>query len=346
MKTKSILLTALLGMLLSLGTSTQAAIGLLTRIVEISPAQAAAGQTITVRTESPNLSGITNSLAKLSIPQRFRRGVIPGAGSTGVKIFFTGADEQQTVEGQNLVSLGNNRYSVRVPGGARTGKLRFQRGLSSSLSTPTFTLVSTGYTFVNFSQFNVISIKIDNVERLGGQMLQATLPSNPNVFNIGIGATPGNHSLQVTVGRSLNEPVMVYALPSVAATSPFNEVHVGITMAGEYLTASPNAAVIGSNLTANWQTFIPGLNGSASVNGFDFTFNQATGLTTWRHWVGDRPNVVASGSVAEPASWPLNPATMTLALRHTNGSIFTNITVNFLTKSMFVNGDGRTYDLQ
>jgi hypothetical protein len=266
-------------------------------------------------------------------------------GSATPRIFFTGSTGQQNVEAQNVTSLGNNRYSLRVPNNARTGKLRYQVGSASSLSTPTFTIVSSGYTFINFGQFNITSIKIDNVERLGGQVVQATLPSNPNVFLIDIGATAGNHSMQVTVGRSPAEPVMVYFLPSVAATSPFNQIEVGNMLAGEYMTASPNALVQNNIITASWQTLIVGANGNVSVNGFDFSFNLTTNTTTWKHWIGDRPNVVATGSMAEPTSWPLNPATMTLALRTSNNTLYTNITVNLLNKTMLA-VDGNTYELQ
>ena len=344
MKTASILITTLLSLVLSLTTSAQGAATLLTKIVEISPAQASAGQTITVRVESASITGIAQ---KFSIPQlsKFRRAVIPTVGSSTPRIFFTGSTGQQNVEAQNVVSLGNNRYSLRVPSNARSGKLRYQVGGASSLSTPTFTLVTTGYTFVNFGQFNITSIKIDNVERLGGQIVQATLPTDPNVFLIDIGATSGNHSMQVTVGRSAAEPVMVYFLPSVAATSPFNQIEVGTMLAGEYLTASPNATVQNNVITSSWQTLIVGANGNVSVNGFDFSFNMATNTTTWKHWIGDRPNVAATGSMAEPTSWPLNPATMTLALRTSNNALYSNITVNLLNKTMLA-ADGNSYELQ
>lgn len=345
MKTRSFLIAALSSIFLGITAEVQASITFLTKIVEISPAQAMVGQTITVRTESPNTAALANSLAKLPEQLRFRRGVVPGLGSSQVKIFFTGANGQQTVEGQNVTPLGNNRYSVRVPNGARSGRLRLQRGAASSLSTPSFTLVSAGYGIDNYSQFDIISIKVDNVERLHPQVVRATSPSSPTVEGVDVGATPGNHSLQVTLGRSPSEPVMVYALPAVAATNPLQGVRLEIMKAGEYLVASPVARISGTSITASWQTFIFDPAGNHTVNGFDFTFNQATGVTTWRHWLGTQTNVVRSGNVVEPTNWALNPASVRLQLR-AGAQLYTEVVLNFQNASFFAVGDGRTYNLQ
>ena len=345
MKTKSILLALLTSFFLSLTHQAQATIGLLTKIVEISPAQAAVGQTITVRTETANLAGIANQIAKLPSNLRFRRGVVPGLGNSPVKIFFTGANGQQTVEGQNVTSLGNNRYTVQVPSGARSGRLRLQRGLTSITSTPTFTLVTAGYAIDNYSQFDIISIRVDNVERLNPQVVRATSPTSPTVNGVDVGATPGNHSLQVTLGRSPTEPVMVYALPAVPATNPLMGIRLEIMKAGEYLVASPAARINGTTLTASWQTFVFDPAGNNTVNGFDFTFNQANGQTTWRHWIGSQTNIVRSGNVVEPTTWALNPATVRLQLM-SGTQLYTEVVVNFRNASLFAVGDGRTYDLQ
>ena len=357
MKTKSLLLSVLLGLVLSI-TGNSYAFNLIDRIVEIAPSQAAVGQTIIVRLDSPKMLLSPAAQAALTqLNKQFRRGLVPGGvigNRPAPKIYFTGANGQQTVEGTNVTSLGNLRYSVRVPNGARNGRLRFRSGIADSLSTVNFTLANTGYKFINFSQFNIVSIKVDNVERLNGQIVQATLPSNPDVFVFDVGTTPGNHSMQVTVGRSLAEPVMVYFLPSVQATSPLNEIEVGTMLAGEYMVASPNASISGNNITASWQTlintFVPdgspsGGSTSSTVNGFDFTFNASTNVTTWKNWNRTRTNVVGSGTVREPTSWLLNPTGTALQLANSNGSIYTTINVNFLTKT-FTAPDGNSYELQ
>jgi cellulase/cellobiase CelA1 len=125
-------------------------------------------------------------------------------------------------------------------------------------------------------------------------------------------------------------------------------------LAGEYMVASPNATISGNNITASWQTLIntvvpdgspSGVSVQSSVNGFDFTFNAATNVTTWKNWNGARTNVVASGTVREPTSWLLNPTGTALQLANSNGSIYATINVNFLTKT-FSAPDGNNYELQ
>lgn len=313
------------------------------KIVEISPSQALPGQVITVRTASsalsPLLRDFQNDLLRLLRARGFPLGT-----SRPPNIYFANAIGQTWVPGGSVTALGDGRYSVVVPLNAHSGKLRFETLSGSSYSTVDFTLVTAGYSIANLSQFNVVSVKVDNVERLTGQTLPAVAQTEPNVFVADIGTTPGNHTVQVTLGPSLDQPVIVYEV-TAEATTGVNTIEVGIMTAGEYLTASPNAVVSGNDITASWQTLIVDPTGTVSVNGFEITRNTSTGALSWVNWFGDKPNVVASGTIAEPADWPLNPDSVTLALRRGNGAFYSNITVDLLSKS-FVATDGNTYELQ
>jgi len=316
------------------------------QIVEISPAQAMAGQTITVRVAPTALmTFVAQRNQQLNLAALRPLNLTPLFAAQPPKIFFPDSLGFQWIPGTSMTSLGDNRYSVVVPAAGRSGKLRFETSAGSSYSTVDFTRVNAGYSFVNLSQFNVVSVKVDGVERLAGQSIPATLPTNPNVFVADVGTTPGNHSLTVTIGRSVNQPVIVFGPFTANATVPTNVIEVGIMAAGDYLTASPNAAVSGNNITASWQTLIVNANGALSVNGFDFTRNVNTGVTTWVNWFGDRPNVVATGNVSEPANWPLNPTSVTLQLRRPNGALYTSAVVNLLNKT-FIPADGNSYELQ
>lgn len=344
MKTKSIILTVLTTLTVSLPNG-RAAINLIPLppasplvkpIVEISPSEATVGQVIIVRTES----------------WRFGNPYLSKGGTP--KIYFSGgAWGGPRTPGGNVTPLGNDRYSVVVPQGARSGHLRFENNAGNSYSTVMLTVVTAGYSVVNLSQFNIVSVKVDNVERLAspftsGQPLitpiPATLPSEPNAFLADLDATAGNHSIQITLGPSPSQPVITYFLPSVSATIPLNNINVGIMLLGEYLVASPNATTKGNNVIASWQTLIINPDGP-SINGLDFTHNTATGATSWAHWIGDRPNVVASGPVTEPANRSLNPTSVFLQLRRANGTPYRNIIIDLLTKTLFAD-DGFSYELQ
>jgi hypothetical protein len=333
-------------------------------IVEILPPEATIGQTIIVRTQfvskststsTSTLSGSLNTIGQVvpsfepfpsSDDLKIPRTYLPGLPLETPSIYFCGTTYPgPRVPGANVTPLGNNRYSVTVPRNARSGQLRFETSAGNSYSTVNLTVVSTGYSVVNFSQFDVVSIRVDNVERLAGQEIPATLPSDPNVFLADVGATQGNHSVQITLGPSASQRVIAFFLPSIAATNPFPEIQVGIMDVGEYFVASPNVTISGNNITASWQTLFINPDATLLVNGFDFTRDTATGVTTWANWNFDRTKVVASGTVAEPENWPLNPVTLTLELRRSNGSFYTNLDIDFLNKS-FVADDGFLYELQ
>ena len=115
-------------------------------------------------------------------------------------------------------------------------------------------------------------------------------------------------------------------------------------------TRSTRRAFATSSGWASWRRYRPwnlivGPNGTLSVNGFEMTRNTSTGALSWVNWFGDKTNVVASGTIAEPANWPLNPDNVTLKLRRGNGALYSSIAVDLLNKS-FVAADGNTYELQ
>ena len=353
MKTKSLFLSALVSLIFSFASRSQAA-GLLDYIAEIQPNQAVVGQTITVRTDSQPVPQNANSAVLSSLLNRYRRGVVPVTTSVAARIFFTGANGQQTIEAQNVVRADSTHYTLTVPNGAYSGKLRLQvDGKTFSLSTSNFTLLSTGYEVENHSQFNVVSVKVDGQERLFPQSVPAWT-ANQGAFYADIGATPNNHTVQITLGPSLSQPVYTYTTTQ-PATHPFNLFTVTTLLAGEYLSGSAHATVSGNNTTASWQSVIisvgdvaspAGPSANASTNGFEFTLNNNTGITTWTNWVGRKDNVIARGTLREPTSWFLNPTASSFQLINNNNQIYATITVDFLNKTFSNLLDGNTYELQ
>lgn len=138
---------------------------------------------------------------------------------------------------------------------------------------------------------------------------------------------------------------MSYALPAVPATNPLMGVRLEIMKAGEFMVASPAARLSGTSITASWQTFVIDPAGNHTVHGFDFTFNQTSGQTTWRHWIADPANIIRTGHLVEPTNWALNPASVRLQLM-AGSQLYTEVVLTFSSASFFAVGDGRTYQMQ
>ncbi|MCB1210706.1 MAG: hypothetical protein KDK97_15350 [Verrucomicrobiales bacterium] len=338
-------------------TANAQSLALINRITEITPSQGMAGQTITVKITRPELqlpSGLKELQAKLrkDIVLRF-----PGrVGSQTTRILFTGAQAGQFVDGENVVRVNDDTFTVRVPSSARSGPMQLRMGLGTSTSTVRFTLTTVGYSIENQSQYNIVSIKMDGVERLTpGQVVAAVPATSPNINILDVGATAGNHNLQITIGIDASRPVMVVFLPTMAAQrflSPSqgfaNPIGILPMRAGDYLVSSPNTvSAVGTSRTVSWQALEVQANGNLVVHGFDFTFNRTTGVTSFVHWIGDRPNVAGRGTVLEPslAQWGVNAAQRTLTLRSSTGSVYTNFNVTFPNASG-VAADGLTYTMQ
>jgi hypothetical protein len=358
MKRQTFLIAAAAALLSSVvSTASAQSVRLLTQITDIIPSQAMAGQTITVKITRNEL--LLNPVLKEIRPAALKNlvGRFPGrTGNQTTKIFFTGATAGSFVEAQNLTRVNDDTFTVRVPNGARSGPMRLQMGIATSVSRVNFTLTSVGFTFANLSQFNVVSVKIDNVERLAaGQVIAAVPHTSPNVNILDVGTTAGNHNIQVTVGIDAARPIMVLFFPTRAAQTLIapnqgfnNPIPLGLMLGGEYLASSPNAvSVVGSSRTVSWQSVQVQANGTLVVHGFDFTFNSSTGVTTFKHWIGDRPNVVAEGTVVEPtaAQWGINLPAVNLPLRRSNGSNYTVLNVNLAGASMTAT-DGLVYEMQ
>lgn len=343
MKTTSLILTTLMSLVLSLTASAQSTSPKFQpRIVEITPAQASIGQTITVRLESAVFADIT---LKATARDAVRRGFTPDSASATPRILFTNSSGRQELDGVNVIYLGSHRYSVEVPDGARSGKLRYKSTNSDTLSTVNFTLVNSGYFFINRSQFSITSISVDRVERLGNSLLPPVAPASPIAAGKIVGTTPGNHGLQVTLGAADSGDVITYYLPATAATTPHKSMVIEKMLAGEFLTASRNARELGTKLTASWKDLVFPENGQSFVRGFDFTYDLVTKTTTWKHWTTSQSNVDAAGTMSEPASWELNPTRVILSLIKSDGTLFGAISVDFLTKTLFPR-DGNSYELE
>ena len=312
------------------------------RIVEITPLQAMPGQTITIRTAPV--------VMKSALPPGPFKPLTSIAGLLGPpRVYFGNSYHQQHVLAQSMTALGDGRYRVVVPEHAHTSTLRLQTFRGNSYSSDIFTVNRPGYRVRNFSQYYVISFKVDGAERI---LLDFVRPDAPNIpeDHADFDVPAGSHSVQVTLGVSTpnqpwqKDPVIVYSV-TATATYPLNVIDVGIMGLGEYLTASPNAVVSGTTRVSSWQTLVIGPGNAVSVNGFDFALNTATGVTTWTHWVGDRPNISASGTLSEPAAWPSSPASLNFQLRRSNGSLFTNVLLDFV-QARLTADDGALYELQ
>lgn len=327
---------------------------LISQISEITPSQASVGQTITVKISQPTLA-ITQKFDASKL--QALAGRFPGVpANQTLQIQFTGATTNSFVNGENVTRINADTYTVRVPSGARTGRMRLKRGVGTSLSRTNFVLTSQGFTIENQCQYNIVSVRIGGVERLAaGQTIPAVASTNPNVNVLDTGTTAGNHSIQVTVGPNAANPVMVIFLPTQAAQrfiSPSqgfaNPIGILPIRAGNYLTSSPNTVSSTTvSRTVSWQTLTVQANGSLQVNGFDFTHNANTGLTTYVHWIGDRPNVSSTGTVVEPtlAQWGLNRSVMPITLRNNSGATFTTLQVTLPAASALAT-DGNTYVMQ
>lgn len=358
MKRRTVFLAIAASLLTSMVSTVSAqSIRLINQINEIIPSQAVAGQTITIKISNTNIL-LTDVLKDIQANSKLQRfvGRFPTRPSEPLKILFTGATANSFVEGQNMTRLSADTYTVRVPNGARSGPMKLQRGLASSTSTVRFTLATTGFSFVNLSQFNVVSIKVDNVERLSpGQVIAAVPQTAPNVNILDVGTATGNRTVQVTMGLDAARPIMVLffgARPAqtlISAQEGFrNPILLNVMLGGEYLASSPNTvSATGTSRTVSWQALQVQANGNLVVHGFDFTFNSANGSTTFKHWIGDRPNVDAQGTVTEPTpvQWGVNLPGANLPLHRTNGSLFTNILVD-LAAARFTAADGLTYEMQ
>lgn len=335
--------------LLSSVVSTASAQSILStsRITVISPTQAAVGQTVTVTVTTPQLDAAFLAYLKQrnDLFKPFPGRALSGLSSQNqpVKILFS-AGLGQFIEGTNVTDLGEQRYSVRVPQGARTGQMKYQRGFTSSLSTGTFTLVNTGFAIQNDGQYNVVSLKIDNVERLtGGQVIAPGATLN-------LGTTPGNRQVQFVFGITASRQIYGVPLGTFAArtstTNTFPQpLVIGRLLARHFLAAAPRFTISGSFITTSYQALDANLN----VYGFDFTMNMTTSAMTFKHWAGDRTNVLNTGTVAEPVSWSNNAAVVTVRFLNSNGSLYgnANLTLNnpgFL-PSIIV-GDGLIYEMQ
>ena len=223
-------------------------------------------------------------------------------------------------------------YSVTVPNGARTGPLRLVRGSVLGTTSNSFTVRTTGITVGNLAQYNIIGIQVDGIERLAPQTLQATAPTSPTLFVADIGAAAGNHVVAVTLGIGANQPIMKLTSASVPAQNPFFELPVNpITMA-QFLPFRANSNSFGF---ASWQgVTIDPVNLLPVIHGFDFTFNSATGRTSYTFWANNNPaQPISTGTVEEPASWPLNAQNVSFRLIRSNGAVDFTVNMNMVTSS-------------
>lgn len=361
MKRRTVFLAIAASLLTSMVSSAhaQTTLRLINQIDEIIPAQAIVGQTLTVKinnTESHIAEFLKRDYVNIKLQEILRRFAGRFTITQTKKIFFSRAGVNSFVEGLNLVQVNTDTFTVQVPQGARSGPMKLQIGGASSMSIPDFTLATTGFTFGNLSQFNVVSLKIDDVERLTpGQVIGAVPITEPNVNVLDVGTTAGNHNIQVVMGLDASRPIMVLFFGSRTAQASAgpnqgfrNPIALNQMLAGEYLSSSPNVvSSSGTSRTVSWQGIQVQPDNVLVVHGFDFTYNSSTNVTTFKHWIGDRPNVDAQGTVTEPtpAQWGVNFPAVNLPLRRSNGSLYTTIQVNLVAGTLSAT-DGLRYELQ
>lgn len=354
MKRRTTLLAIAASLLASVASSVQAAPVLLSRIVTISPAQASVGQVIEVTVSRPELDPAIAKLIQINksklinLSSRFP-GNLSHRFGPNYKVFFTGPGST-FVEGQNLTALGNNRYSVIVPQGARTGRLKLVSGTGSqapsSLSTGTFTVSNLGIAFFNNSQYNMVSIKVNGVEQLTGN--QVVVPGGFGDLGLPAGS---NYRVIYSIGIDRNRPILTRDGGTVASR-PFNEAEGGypISVTAERLTAremlrsTPSFTLNGNLMTSRWMGFnvLTGF-----FDGYDFISDTNTGAMSFRKWQGDPANIIATGPVNEPSSWANLVSQIAVPLRNQNNTLHANMAITLTNPGFlpsFITGDGLTYE--
>lgn len=354
MKRRTALLALATSLLVSIASSIQAAPVLLNRITTIAPAQASVGQEVVVTISSPEIDPALAKLIQINKSKLINLSTripanLSGRFAPNYKVFFTGAGSS-FVEGRNLTSLGNSRYSVVVPQGARTGRLKLVRGTGSeapsSFSTGTFTVTNLGIALHNQSQYHLVSIKVNGIERLAPN--QGVQPGD--FFDIGLPAG-SNHRVIYSIGIDQNRAILTRDAGATTAR-PFDTgiggyptaVTVGRLTAREMLRSTPTFRLNGNLMTSTWMGFnvLTGF-----FDGYDFISDTNTGAMTFRKWQGDPANVIATGSVSEPSSWNNLVNQIAVPLRNPNGSVHANIAITLTNPGFlpsFITGDGLTYE--
>lgn len=355
MKRRTALFTLAASLLVSAVSPLQAAPVLLNRITNITPAQASVGQQIVVTVSNPALDPALAQLLKINRNKFIDfSGRLPNFSSliTPYKVMFQGAGTS-FIEGQQFTSLGDNRYSVVVPQGARTGRLKLVRGSGSeapsSLSTGTFTVVTLGIAVDNRSQYNVVSIQVNGVEKLGAN--QVVAPGQ--VADIGLPAG-SNYRVIYFIGHNRQRPILgrdagvVAARPAINAQGHFPvSATVARLTAREMLRSTPSFTVNGNFMTSRWM----GLNVlTGFFEGYDFISDITNGNMTFRRWQGDPQTVVASGTVNEPSSWANLVNEIAVPMRNPNGSTHANAVITLSNPNgflpSFIVGDGLAFEPQ
>lgn len=311
-----LLLSVLLGSVTAQAATPATAV-LGTRIVKLTPATAVVGQTITVETRRAPAPVNAD-------PKGVLAHAVQAEPLSNVQILFPAANGS-FVAGRNLARQGMDTYTVQVPKGALSGSPCLQIGPARSTAAVSFTLSKTGFSVVNFAQFDVVSLKLDGTECLDGQTIPATSSSAAEVYEARLAASAGQHVLEVVLGPKSSETVVVWNLQATATSGLITEVPLMAMTNGEFLASPGSPALTGGTLTAVWQS--KAANGTLS--GYDFTFNPASGLTTWKRWSKTRTSVVAKGSVEEPATWTPNAVTAPLRLLRADGTLAETLRVNF-----------------
>lgn len=306
-------------------TTTVKPLILANRITQITPSEGVPGEAITVRVAPHPLVELNRQRGLLNFGGR-RLASRPVTQTPRVpRIQFSGRNGT-FVNGLNIRVLDGERYSVTVPDSAVTGPMRLETisGTSSAFSTSTavFTFVECGYAIQNESQFNVVSVKVDGVEKLIPAVIQAVPSTAPDVFVRGIGALPGNHLLRVTIGENSHFPVLTFE-ETWRATTPLQGIRIPIIPAGEFLTLRREFEnVTGPLFTSLWQHTEFNLDGSIfEIYAYSFEYNDNTKTTTFT--LQKQSGVLASGQLREPAVWPANPRTVQLQMVGTEGVVDT-----------------------
>jgi hypothetical protein len=189
-----------------------------------------------------------------------------------------------------------------------------------------------------------VSLKIGGVERLtGGQVIA---PGASTSF----GTAAGNHQVQFIFGINASRPIFGVPLGTFAARQSVSNTFpqplvIGRLLARQFLAAAPLFTIQGNNITTSWQ----GLDGSFNVFGFDFTMNMTTFAMTFKHWGVSRNNVLNTGTVAEPVSWPNNASSVLVRLLNNDGSLYGNASMTLSNPGFLpslIVGDGIIYEMQ
>jgi len=203
-----------------------------------------------------------------------------------------------------------------------------------------------GIALENLSQYRIVSVQVNGVERLG--TTQLVQPGQ--IVDIGLPAG-SNHRVIYSIGIDKTRPILTRdgglhtarAFSSSIGGFP-TSLQVARLTAREQLRSTPSISVNGTLMTSTWMAFNVF---TGFFEGYDLISNINTGAMTFRRWQGDPLTVVATGTVFEPNSWSNFVNEIAVPFRNPNGTTHANIVITLSNPGAlpnFITGDGLVFE--